>query len=235
MQKMLCVFALLFALQTNAQTNTSKLSVTGVGTVTHFPNAAELTIYLRHIKPTLREAVNENQKTEADVLKIVKQYVTDTTAIKVSLITTDKATEWNSRLDKYIFLGYESSQRIVFTILELSKMQELTEKLLQTKFNKIEEVNYFHTNGAQYIKEAQEKAVADAIETTKRLAKAANVNLGAINYISNGESPANAKNYTSRSYNFETYNKSMGGRGVSSSGQLIIYASEVLMETEMLK
>lgn len=47
-----------------------KISVVGVGTVTAFPNSAQITIALNFKKPTLREAVNENQKTASEVLAI---------------------------------------------------------------------------------------------------------------------------------------------------------------------
>ena len=59
------------------QNNKPKISAIGVGTVTAFPNACQITIAFNHVKPTLREAINENQKTTNEVLKIVKKYVVD--------------------------------------------------------------------------------------------------------------------------------------------------------------
>ena len=68
----------------------NSINVNGLGKVTAFPNAATITLELDHIKPTLREAVNENQKTLTLVKTIIKNYVKDTTEIKTSLISTNK-------------------------------------------------------------------------------------------------------------------------------------------------
>lgn len=81
-----------------------KISVVGVGTVTVFPNAAQITIALKFVKPTLREAINDNQKTASEVLTIVKKFVIDTTGIKVSLISTDKSMRYDNTLKKKYLL-----------------------------------------------------------------------------------------------------------------------------------
>lgn len=48
------------------------INVNGLGKVSVFPNAAILTLELDHIKPTLREAVTENQKKLLLVKNIIK-------------------------------------------------------------------------------------------------------------------------------------------------------------------
>jgi hypothetical protein len=210
-----------------------RISVVGVGTVTAFPNAAQITISLKFVKPTLRDAVNENQKTASAVLAIIKRFVTDTTDIKVSLISTDRSLRYDYALKKDVFLGFESSQKIIFTLKNLTAMQDFTEEILKTKIYEIEKVAYFHTDAANFIKQAQEIAVSDAVETTQRLAKAGNIKLGKIIYIQTNTSPTNAINNTVNSYNFQTYNKGMGGQGVSSSGQLIYFTVNVSMYTQI--
>lgn len=219
------------------QTNIEKLpniQAIGVGSISVFPNAAEITIALDHIKPTLREAINENQQTADKVLEIVKQYVSDEKGIKVSLITTDKATSWNARLQKDVFLGYESSQKILFTLNDLNKMQDFTEALLKTKFKQIESISYFHTNAAEYIKQAQELAVKDAMETTQRMAKSASVKTGKILSIAASESPNQEDDYRNEASSFRSYSKAMGGRGVKSSGEIIKYQVSVNLTTSLV-
>ena len=147
-----------------------KISVVGSGSVSVFPNAASITLQLNHVKPTLREAVNENQQTMKLIRQIVLRYVKDTTEIKTSLITTDKATRWDTKLGKDVFIGFRSNQKIIFTILDLDKIQDLTEELLKTKFQRIERISYFNTNFQEHYKKAEEFAVSDALETTRRLA-----------------------------------------------------------------
>ncbi len=210
-----------------------KINVVGVGTVTAFPNAAQITIALKFIKPTLREAINDNQKTASDVLTIIKKYVSDTTEIKVSLISTDKSMRYDNTLKKDVFVGFESTQKIIFTLKNLTAMQDFTEEVLKTKIYEIEKVAYFHTDAANYIRQAQEIAVSDAMETTQRLAKAGNIKLGKIIYMQTNTSPTNAINNTVNSYNFQTFNKGMGGQGVSSSGQLINFTVNVTMFTQI--
>ena len=47
----------------SAEMRGNLISAVGLGSTTAFPNASQITIALEHIKPTLREAVNENQRT----------------------------------------------------------------------------------------------------------------------------------------------------------------------------
>ena len=222
-----------FTLQSQNIADKPKISVLGSGSVSVFPNAASITLQLTHVKPTLREAVNENQQTMKLIRQIVLRYVKDTTEIKTSLITTDKATRWDSKLDKDIFLGFRSNQKIIFTILDLDKIQDLTEELLKTKFQRIERISYFNTNFQEHYKKAEELAVADAIETTRRLAKHSDVQLGKTLTLSSNKSP-NDSNVRINTEEFETYGKGMGGRGVSSSGELIKYSVSVNLQTEIL-
>ncbi len=234
---LLCVFVVLTvgSFAQNTESNPSKISAVGVGTVNAFPNAAQITITFMHIKPTLREAVNENQKTMDDVYKIVSKYVKDTTDIKTSLISTNKATKWDDHTNKEVFLGFQSNQKLIFTLKALDKMQDFTEELLKTKFNKIEKISYFNTGANEFMKQAEELAVTDAIETTKRLAKVSMVKIGKILYIQSSKSPNDNSNNRVDSYGFETFGKGMGGRGVSSSGELIKYTVNVTMHTEIME
>ncbi|MEN9335706.1 MAG: hypothetical protein RLZZ500_693 [Bacteroidota bacterium] len=221
------------ALQAQNIADKPKISVVGSGSVSVFPNAAAITLQLTHVKPTLREAVNENQQTMKLIRQIVLRYVKDTTEIKTSLITTDKATRWDSKMDKEIFIGFRSNQKIIFTILDLDKIQDLTEELLKTKFQRIERISYFNTNFQEHYKKAEELAVADALETTRRLANHSNVQLGKILTLSSNKSP-NDSNVRINTEEFETFGKGMGGRGVSSSGELIKYSVTVNLQTEIL-
>lgn len=218
----------------NDYANKPKISSIGMGTKTAFPNAAQITIVFQHTKPTLREAINENQKTTAQVLSIVKKYVSDTLDIKTSLISTDKATKWDSKLDREIFIGFQSSQKLIFTLKKLNSMQDFTEELLKTKFNKIERISYFNTDAQEYIKKAEELAVIDAIETTKRLSKVSEAKTGKIIYMESNKSPNDNSRNRVDSYEFESYGKGMGGKGVSSSGELIKYTVTVTIHTEIL-
>jgi len=215
------------------QNNRPKISAVGMGTMTAFPDAAQITIAFKHVKPTLREAVDENQKTVDLVKAIVQKYVSDTLDIKTSLISTGKSTRWDDKTNREVFLGFESTQKLIFTLKELKRMQDFTEELLKTKFYKIERISYFNTEAQDYLKRAQELAVLDAMDTTTRLAKVSHVNTGKIIYMESNKSPNdNAGNRVS-SYDFESYGKGMGGRGVASSGELIKYSVQVTLFTEI--
>lgn len=234
---LLCCFVgnILFA-QNNTNTSIiddNTISVIGVGTKSTFPNAAHITISVRFVKPALRDAMNETQKTSKEVLTIIKKYVADTTDIKVSLIYTDKESKYDNSQKKEVFVGFESNQKIIFTLKDIKRMQDFTEEILKTKIYEIEKVSYFHTDAANFMKEAQELAVADAIQTTDRLAKAAHLKLGKITYLKSTNSPVNAINMSVNSGNLQTFNKSMGGEGVSASGQLLNYTANVSMNTKI--
>ena len=227
-----CLFSNIVFSQ-NAINDDNTVSVVGVGTKSTFPNAAHITIAVRFVKPALRDAMNETQKTSKDVLTIIKKYVSDTTDIKVSLIYTDKEFKYDNAQKKEVFVGFESNQKIIFTLKDIKRMQDFTEEILKTKIYEIEKVAYFHTEAATFMKQAQELAVADAIETTERLARAAKLKVGKITYLKSTNSPVNAINMSVNSGNLQTYNKSMGGEGVSASGQLLNYTANVNMNTKI--
>ena len=126
-----CIFA-----QTE-QNNKPKVSSIGLGTVTAFPNAAELTISFRHVKPTLRDAINENQKTSDEVLKIIKGFVKDTLDVKTSLIATDKSMVWDNKLKREVFVGFVSTQKIIcisFYLPQVIKANVTLSKSLLLKY-----------------------------------------------------------------------------------------------------
>ncbi|MGV3541414.1 MAG: SIMPL domain-containing protein [Rufibacter sp.] len=213
--------------------DTPKIAVVGYGAVTAFPNAAQITLSLRFTKPTLREAMNENQKVSREVVAILKKYVADSNDIKVSLLSTNKVMRYDQALKKDVLAGYESSQKIIFTLKDLTAMQNFTEEILKTRIYAMDRVSYFNTEAATYTKRAQEIAVSDALETTERLAKAGNIRLGKVIHVETNSSPSEAINQTVDSYHLQTYSKGMGGQGVSSSGQLISYSAQVTMYTKI--
>lgn len=229
----LCCITGLWAQTSQILQERTKISVVGTGSTSTFPNAAHITIVIRFVKPTLRESLDETQRTERAVNAIIRQYVTDTLDILTSLIATDKSFKWSEAQKKDIFIGFESYQKVIFTLRDLGQMQKLTEELLKTKINEIERVSYFHTDAANFYKKAQDLAVVDARETTERLAKAANIKLGKIYFMQTNGSPNSALNTTLNSQSFQTYNKGMGGAGISSSGQLIYYTVNVTMYTDI--
>lgn len=215
-----------------AQQESPKISANGVGTVSVFPNAAQITLYLKFLKPTLKEAITENKAATKNALAVVRKYSRDSTVIKVSLITTDKLMSWNEKLKKDVFLGFQSGQRIIFTLNNLDEMQDFTEAIIKTRIYEIERVSYFHTEAAAYIKQAQEKAVADAVDTTKRLAKAAGVTPGNILKMTTDSSPENGSSVRNNSSRIQTFSKGIEiSNGVSSSGELLTFSATVSIET----
>lgn len=207
------------------------MQVTGTGAVSAFPNAARLTLLLKATKPRLREAMDETQRNTRVVLNLLKPYVPDTLEIKTSLISTNRLPKWDQAQKKEIGADYEAYLNVIFTLRDLNQMQRLTEELLKTRVYEISQVSYFNTEGAALVKQAQEEAVRDAIETTSRLAKAGNIKLGRVLYLNvNGEGGQGA-DASYDTYQFQTFGKGMGGRGVAASGQLIVYRASILLQT----
>ncbi|WP_192822919.1 SIMPL domain-containing protein [Rufibacter sp. LB8] len=232
----LCLFSLTIFAQTNSNIGVAeepKVSVVGYGAIAVFPNAAQITISLKFLKPALREAMNENQKVSQEVVDILKKYVADPNDIKVSLISTDKVMKYENSLKKEVLAGYEANQKIIFTLKDLAQMQNFTEEILKTRIYALDRVSYFHTDAALYTKQAQETAVIDARETTERLAKAGNLKLGKVLYLEINSSAAESINQTVDSFQMRTWGKGMGGQGVSSTGQLITYSAQVTMYTKI--
>lgn len=218
-----------------AQTNQPKqIEVIGYGAVSVFPNAASITLKIKFTRPTLREAVNETQKTETEVLKIIHDYVSDSSEIMIGFISTDKSYSWNTKLQKDIFNGFESQMNIVFPLKQLSRMEKFTEAILKTRIQEIEGISYYNTDADIHFKKAQDLAIKDALESINRIALISNVKIGNIININTDSSPNLAKSISSNTSTFNTYGKGMGGRGVSASGQLIIYNTKINILSEIL-
>jgi len=207
------------------------IQVNGTGTVSAFPNAAQITLLLKATKPRLREAIDETQRNTRLVLNLLKPYVPDTLSIKTSLISTNRLPKWDQAQKKEIGADYEAHQNVIFTLRDLNQMQRLTEELLKTRVYEISQVSYFNTEGVQLMKQAQEDAVRDAIETTSRLAKAGNIKLGRVLYLHTSSDGSQGSDNSTEYYQLQTYGKGMGGRGVAASGQLITYRASILLQT----
>ena len=218
-----------------AQTNQPKqIEVIGYGAVSVFPNAASITLKIKFTRPTLREAVNETQKTETEVLKIIRDYVSDSSEIMIGFISTDKSYSWNTKLQKDIFNGFESQMNIVFPLKNLSRMEKFTEAILKTRIQEIEGISYYNTDADVHFKKAQDLAIKDALESITRIALISNVKVGNIININTDSSPNLAKSISSNTSTFNTYGKGMGGRGVSASGQVITYSTKINILSEIL-
>lgn len=187
--------------------NVPKIVVVGRGTVTAFPNAAQLSISIVFTKPTLREAIDENQKTADAAVAIIKKYVTNPTDIRNSFISTAKTYRYDAALKKDVAAGFEARQNVIFTLKDLANLQVLTEELLKTKFYGIDRISYFNTNGTELAKSAQEMAVTDAMETTDRMAKAGKIKLGKVVFLQTDNSPTDAGSTSYDAYQFQTYGK----------------------------
>ncbi len=237
--KKLAIIITLFALSlsqiVSAQTPIGNIDVKGFGSVNVFPNAATITLNIKFVKPTLREAINETQKTELAVINIIKRYVSNTSEIMKGFISTDKSNYWNEKLQKYIFMGFESQQSIVFPLKDLNKMEKFTEEILKTRIQEITSISYFHTDAATFYKKAQDLAIKDALESTQRIAQSSGVKLGKINFVDTDASPNTALYQTYNTESFQAYGKMMGGRGVRSSGQLIHFTASITMRTNIIE
>jgi uncharacterized protein YggE len=211
-----------------------KILVGGVGTVTAFPNAAQITIVSNLIKPTINEVINSNQEPISQVLAIIKIYISDTTEIKISPISTGESTlEYDNKIKKNVLVGYKPNQKIIITLKNLTMVQNLYEEVLKTEYYQIEEIVYYHTDAANLVKQALEIAVKDAVVTTQGLAKAGNIKLGKIIYMQSNTIPFNGTQERLNSNLTGILYGGIGIQSVRSTNQLITFKVYVTMYTQI--
>ncbi|MGV3539635.1 MAG: SIMPL domain-containing protein [Rufibacter sp.] len=160
-----------------------QVKVLGYGSVTSYPDYAEISVESSFTKDRMKDAVHEVQVVTNEVLALAKQFTKTPEDIRVSSTSANK--EYHHVNGKERFLGYNSSQSITVKITDLERLETFMEELLKTRINRIQRIKYSHTKADSLKREASALALADATKAADHLCKATNSTKGQVVEISN--------------------------------------------------
>jgi uncharacterized protein YggE len=198
----------------------NKIEVTGQATMKIVPDMVELTLRASNVRPAMKNAVAETQLAVAQILTVCHKYISDSSDIKVSNISTDKSYEY--RNNRNVFAGYQADQVLEVTLKNISAIEKFTEELLATKISKIDNVMYNHSKADSILREVNLMALEDARKSAEKMCSKMNVQLGKIIYLSNYRvnMPSGGLQHNNE-YEMNLYSKSFGGRGFKMTTEIL--------------
>ncbi|MDO7846046.1 SIMPL domain-containing protein [Hymenobacter sp. M29] len=196
----------------------------GYGSVTVYPDYAELTVDAEFTRPKLKDAVAEVQAVVDQVLAVSRRYAPGPNEVRVSSTSSNK--EFDYVRGKEVFLGFNSSQSVTVRVNDLRRLSPFLEELLATRISRIKDLGYGHSRADSLHREAAALALTDAIKTADKMCAALHVRRGAVLEASDGTGPESSDSGWDRPRtNIQLYSKGFGGRGFKTSPELLRFAS----------
>lgn len=196
----------------------------GYGSVTAYPDYAELTVDASFTRPKLRDAVTEVQSAIDQVLTLSKRYASNPNDVRVSSTSSNK--DFTYVNNKEVFTGFNSTQSVTIRINDLQRLSPYMEELLATKINRIKGLSYGHSKADSLRREAHVLALADAVKTADKMCAALQVRRGAVVEASDlANSAGGRQEEWGESADIQLYAKGFGGRGFKLSPELLHFNS----------
>ncbi|WP_210463560.1 SIMPL domain-containing protein [Rufibacter roseolus] len=222
----LLVLALLSACSPQAAAPPRNVKVLGFGSVTSYPDLAEITVESSFTKPAMRDAVQEMKLVTEEVLALSRQFTSKPEDIRISSVSANK--EYQYLRDQQKFIGYNTSQSITIKLTNLKRLESFMEGLLKTRINRIQHIRYSHTQADSLQREADLLALKEASKTADQLCRTSNVSKGQLlemaNYNSRGRSMVGDA-VMAEETNMRLEAKGIGTTGLRMTPDLIIFSS----------
>ncbi|MBF9141198.1 SIMPL domain-containing protein [Hymenobacter properus] len=195
----------------------------GYGSVTVYPDYAELTVDADFTRPKLKDAVAEVQAVVDQVLVLSKRYAPGPNEVRVSSTSSNK--EFDYVKGKEVFLGFNSSQSVTVRVNDLRRLSPFLEELLATRISRIKDLGYGHSRADSLHREAAALALTDATKTADKMCTALHVRRGAVLEASDGSNSESSDGWDRPRTNIQLYSKGFGGRGFKTSPELLRFSS----------
>lgn len=166
----------------------------GYGSVTSYPDYAEISVEASFTKDRLKDAVAEVQTVVDQVLKLSATYTRSPKQdVRLSNVSANK--EYDYVRTKQVFKGFNSAQSVTVKITDLSKLELYMEALLATRISRIKQINYGHTRADSLQREASVMALQDALRTADKLCAAMQAKRGPVLEATNYKDLSEARDY----------------------------------------
>ena len=196
----------------------------GYGTVTVYPDYAELTVDVAFTRPRLKDAVAEVQRVVDQVLPLARRYAPGPDAVRVSSTSSNK--EFDYVRNKEVFKGFNTTQSVTVRVSDLRRLSPFLEELLATPISRIKDLSYGHSRADSLRREADVLALGDAVKTADKMCAALGVKRGPVLEASDSSAPESSRSgWRSSSADIELYSKGFGGRGFKMNPELLRFES----------
>jgi uncharacterized protein YggE len=181
------------AAQTNNAAQERLLTVTGEGTVVGRPDVALITLGVVGEAPAARDALAANSQSMTSILTALKQGGVaprdlQTSDFSVEPVYSQPPSNYdNSSPFEPQIVGYRVRNSVTLRIRDLAKVGILLDQVVTLGANSITGPTFSLDDPAPLQDEARQAAVADAMRKSKLFASAANVTLGPVFRIDEGD------------------------------------------------
>ncbi|GAA4314035.1 SIMPL domain-containing protein [Nibribacter koreensis] len=206
-------------------THSNQVKVLGYGSVTTYPDVAEISVEASFTKDRMKDAVQEVQAVTNSVLALSKKYTTSTEDVRISSISANKDYVYVN--GKNQFTGFNSSQSITIKITDLKRLEAFMEELLATKINRIQSISYTHTKADSLRREANALALSDAVKAADHLCSVTKTTRGPVIEMANYRTldSGNGNYSADQDIDVELYGKGFGGSGFKVTPELLKFRS----------
>ncbi|RTQ50938.1 DUF541 domain-containing protein [Hymenobacter gummosus] len=231
MRLLLCLGGLLALSSCAPQTTTTapvrQIKVSGYGTVTAYPDLAEITVEVSFTKPRLKDATVETQAVVEQVIAASRPFINKPEDLRVSHVSTNK--EYDYVREKQVFVGFEATQSLTVQLADLNRLEAYMEALLQTRISRIKSLTYDHSRADSLRREAHMIALRNALKSADKLCGVLGTKRGAVLEVTEGygSSGDNDGWGRPRPVDMELYGKGMGGRSFRITPELMHFGGVV--------
>ena len=182
-----------------------------------------VSITVKNTNMELYKSLSQTKETILEILNVCNDFGIDDIDIKSSRVNTNKEYTRENYQAEQKFVGYSATQTTQITYRDISKFEELSEKILSLNVTSINQVTFDHSKKTEYKAEADLLALDDAKQSAQKIADRMGVKLGKILYISN-------TNYSSNPYFEIDYLQGLSYQRSGNSG--IIVSPGILSESK---
>lgn len=205
-----------------------QVKVSGYGTVTAYPDLAEITVEVSFTKPRLKDATIETQAVVEQVMAASRPFIKSKEDLRISHVSTNK--EYDYVREKQVFVGFEATQSLTVQLADLNRLEEYMEALLQTRISRIKSLTYDHSKADSLRREAHMIALRNALKSADKLCGVMGTKRGTVLEVSEGGYSGESSDDgwgRPRPVDMELYGKGMGGRSFKITPDLMRFGGAV--------
>ncbi len=162
------------------------ISISGIGKVNAAPDMAYITSGVVSIEKNAQQALAQNSKAMANLMKVLKNAGIEDKDIQTSNFSISPQYDYNNSPNNQPpkITSYRVSNSLTIIVRNLDILGHIIDQSVSVGSNSIGSVRFAIDDSSSLLNEARKKAMQDAFDKANLYANAANVTLGKIKYIS---------------------------------------------------
>jgi len=164
------------------------ISVTGQGKVMAVPDVVTLRLGIEAQEASVAKAQTQAVEAMDRVITALTENGVAEKDMQTQYFSIRQVTKWDREKEQEIVIGYRVTNMVTAKIRDIDKAGSIIDAVAEAggDLTRIDRVDFTVDDPSDYYEEAREKAMADAKDKAKQLAKLAGVTLGKPTYISEG-------------------------------------------------